>query len=424
MTASTGRSKRILIIVENLPVPFDRRVWAEATTLAEAGYEVSVISPALKDYEKPYEVHDGVHVYRHPIHQAGAGMLGYFREYAGALFWQLRLAFRIWRKRGIDVIHACNPPDLIFLVALFFKLFGVKFLFDHHDLSPELFETKFNRRGLFWRFLLWAERLTFALADVSIATNESYKKIAVSRGGMRPEDVFVVRSGPRLDRLQIRPPREELKNGADILVGYVGVIGEQEGLDLLIEAAEILVKRYAPTRIHFAIVGSGPALASVKDLACERGLSDFFTFTGRASDDLFLDVLNSADLCVNCDRFSVMNDLSTMNKILEYMALAKPIVQFDLHEGRQSAGPASLYARPDDPEDFAAKIAHLIEHPDDRARMGALGRKRIEEKFAWPHSAPVLLAAYRRVFDKSASPAIAQRSPRPGLSPAKPKAQQ
>lgn len=398
MTASTGKPKRVLIIVENLPVPFDRRVWAEATTLVDAGYSVSVISPMFDGYEKQYELIEGVHVYRHPICEASDGAFGYLREYAGALMWQMRLALKIWRTRGFDVIHACNPPDLIFLVAMFFKLFGVKFVFDHHDLCPELFETKFERRGVFWRLLLVIERLTFALADVSIATNQSYKKIAIDRGRMKPERTFVVRSGPRLDRLEVRPPKAELKNGADILIGYVGVIGHQEGLDLLVDAIDVLRAHYSPAKIHVAVIGAGPALDEIKQLATARGLNDAFTFTGRASDDLMLDILNTADICVNCDRFSVMNDLSTMNKILEYMALAKPIVQFDLHEGRQSAGEASLYARPDDPEDFAAKIAHLIEHPDDRARMGALGRQRILDELSWRHSAPFLLAAYDAVF--------------------------
>lgn len=400
MTASTGNKKRVLIIVENLPVPFDRRVWAEATTLASAGYDVSVICPALKGFDEKYEFLDGVHVFRHPIYQAGSSATGYAREYLGAFYWQMRLALHVWRKRGIDVIHACNPPDLIFLVALFFRLIGKKFIFDHHDLCPELYEAKFGKRGLFWRFLFVAEWFTFKTANVSIATNKSYKRIAVERGGMAPEDVFIVRSGPKLDKLEIRPPRTELKRGADFLIGYVGVIGEQEGLDLLVDAADILTRRYAPLKAHFAVVGAGPALKSVKALVAERGLEDIFTFTGRASDDDLLDILNTADVCVNSDRWSAMNDMSTMNKIMEYMALGKPIVQFDLHEGRQSAGEASLYARPDDAEDFAAKIAHLIEHPDTRARMGKIGRRRIVENLSWEHSAPSLLAAYERVFSK------------------------
>lgn len=411
MTASIGRPRSVLIIVENLPVPFDRRVWAEATSLAAAGYVVSVISPALKDYETPYEFIDGVHVHRHAISQSDDTAVGYFKEYFGAVRRQFALALQIRRDRGVDVIHACNPPDLAFLVGAYFKaFFGSKFIFDHHDLSPELFEAKFDKRGFLWRMLLLAERLTFMTADVSIATNESYREIALSRGGMRPEDVFVVRSGPRLEKLEIRPAKPELKNGAKFLVGYVGVIGRQEGLDLLIDAAARLFALRQERDVHFAIVGGGPQLEAVKALASEKGVGDAFTFYGRASDDVLLDVLNTADLCVNPDRACAMNDKSTMNKIMEYMALKKPIVQFDLLEGRRSAGGASLYAKRDDPQDLAAKINVLLNQPTKRARMGELGRERVLSQLSWENSVPSLLAAYERALSKSAraAPAFAQ----------------
>jgi glycosyltransferase involved in cell wall biosynthesis len=418
MTASTGRARRVLIIVENLPVPFDRRVWAEATTLAASGAVVSVISPALPDYEAPYELIDGVHVYRHPISQSDDTAVGYLREYAGALYWQLRLAFRVRRERGVDVIHACNPPDLIFLVAFVFKaLFGAIFIFDHHDLSPELYEAKFSRRGLLWRLLRWAERLTFFLADTSIATNESYREIAIARGGMNPDDVFVVRSGPKLDKLEIRPPREELKKGAKFLIGYVGVIGRQEGIDLLIEAARQLLEKRGQGFAHFAIVGAGPKLEEMKRLAVDAGVAGAFTFYGRAPDDLLLDVLNSADICVNPDRACAMNDKSTMNKIMEYMALGKPIVQFDLTEGRRSAAGASLYAARDDAQDFAAKIEQLADQPAKRKRMGALGRERVANALSWTHSVPHLLAAYDRAFDKQAARRVTLRAEAATASP-------
>lgn len=411
MTASIGRTRRVLIIVENLPVPFDRRVWAEATSLVAAGYQVSVVSPVLKDYEAPYEIIDDVHVYRHPLVQANDTALGYLREYIGALYWQTRLAMRVRRERGFDLIHACNPPDLIFLVALIFKaLFGVRFVFDHHDLSPELYEAKFEKRGLMWRALLLAERLTFLASDVSIATNESYREIAKKRGAMREEDVFVVRSGPRLSQLEIRPPKPELKKGARFLIGYVGVIGRQEGLDLLVEAAVRLSELRAEDDVRYAIVGGGPKLEAMQALVRDKGLAHAFDFYGRASDDVLLDVLNTADVCVNPDRACAMNDKSTMNKIMEYMALRKPIVQFDLLEGRRSAGGASLYATRDSPDDFAAKINLLLNQPAKRARMGELGRERVLTQLSWDASVPALLAAYERAFAKSAAalkPAVA-----------------
>ncbi len=395
-----GRKRRVLIIVENLPVPFDRRVWAEATTLAQAGYEVSVISQTGKDAEAPYELLDGVHVYRHPMPPEGNGAAGYLREYGAALWHETRLALKVRRERGIDVIHGCNPPDLIFLVAWFMRLFGVRYLFDHHDICPELYETKFGKRGMLWRLMVLVEWLTFKTATVSIATNESYAEIARRRGGMAAEDVFIVRSGPKIDKLEIRPAKPELKKGARYLIGYVGVIGQQEGLDLLVETAQHLTGPMGRSDVHFGIVGGGPALEEVRADVKAKGLESYFTFTGRAPNDVLLDMLNTADVCVNPDRATPMNDLSTMNKIMEYMTLMKPVVQFDLKEGRASAQEASLYARKNDPVDFAEKIAKLLDDPARRERMGRIGRERIEGGLSWAHSVPNLLAAYERLFAK------------------------
>ncbi|KAB2886838.1 MAG: glycosyltransferase family 4 protein [Albidovulum sp.] len=392
--------RRVLIVVENLPVPFDRRVWAEATTLAQHGYTVSVISPKGKGFEADYELLDGVHVYRHDLPPEGNSAGGYLREYGSALWNELRLALKVRRERGIDVLHGCNPPDLIFLVAWAMRPFGVRYLFDHHDICPELYEAKFDKRGLLWKAMRLFEWLTFKTASVSIATNESYAEIARRRGGMKPEDVFVVRSGPKIEKLAIRPPRDDLKKGAKHLIGYVGVIGQQEGLDLLVEAAEHMIRRMGRTDVHFGIVGGGPALEEIRADVKARGLEDHFTFTGRAPDDLLLDMLNTADVCVNPDRVTPMNDLSTMNKIMEYMTLAKPIVQFELKEGRASAAEASLYARPNDTVDFAGKIVSLLDDPGRRADMGRIGRERVQAALSWAHSVPNLLAAYDRIFAK------------------------
>ena len=404
--------RRVLIIVENLPAPFDRRVWAEATTLARAGHVVSIICPMMKGYDAEFEQIDGVAIYRHPLHEAGAEG-EYLREYAGALYHQLRLALRVRRERGFDVIHACNPPDLIFLVAGLFKaLFGVRFIFDHHDLCPELFEAKFGRRGLRWRLLLALERLTFALADVSIATNESYRDIAIHRGGMKPDRVFIARSGPRLDKILLRDANPALKkNGARFLIGYVGVIGRQEGLDLLVDAAAHLVNVIGRKDAHFAIIGDGPELDTVKAHAAALGVADYFSFLGRVDDATFLETLSTADLCVNADRWCALNDKSTMNKILEYMALAKPIVQFDLVEGRRSAGAASFYAKKDDSADFARQIETLLRDEALRVAMGKIGRERVVRELSWAHSEPALLAAYDRAFaQKTGEPAAVAAS--------------
>lgn len=399
MKAFAGNvTRRVLIIVENLPVPFDRRVWQEATTLRDAGYQVSIICPATKDYPKRRETIDGIEVYRHPLPHEAEGALGYALEYGSALFWELYLATKIAFTRGFDVIHACNPPDLIFMVAAFFKPFGKKFVFDHHDINPELYEAKFGRRDFFYKLMCWAERMTFRMADMSIATNKSYRKIAIERGGMDPDKVHVVRSGPKLDRLKILPPKADLKQGRKYLVGYVGVMGKQEGIDLLLETVKHLVYSKGRTDIHFGLVGGGTSLEEMKEMARELGVADYVTFTGRVSDQDLLDMLNTADVCVNPDVANAMNDASTMNKIMEYMALGKPIVQFDLTEGRYSAQDASLYARHNDPEDMADKIVELLDDPARRQEMGEFGRNRVINELEWQYEAPKLLAAYESLW--------------------------
>ena len=395
----------VLILVENLPVPFDRRVWQEACTLRDAGYAVSVICPTGKGYEQRHELLEDIAIYRYRLPFEAAGAFGYALEYGVALFWSFLLSLRVLVTRGFDIIHACNPPDLFFLLGGFYKLFGKKFVFDHHDLNPELYEAKFGRRDFFHRLLLKLERWTFRTADVSIATNESYREVALSRGGMDPERVFVVRSGPSLERLKIQPPLEELKQGRRYLVGYVGVMGRQEGIELLLHAVRIVVRCFAREDVHFGLVGGGTSLAEMRTLAQNLSIDEYVTFTGRVPDPQLLAMLNTADVCVNPDRAGALNDKSTMNKIMEYMALAKPVVQFDLTEGRRSAGDASLYARQDDPADLAAKILSLLDDPERRARMGRLGRERVERELEWRHQAPRLLAAYASLWQGHAIPA-------------------
>lgn len=393
------KGKKVLIVVENLPVPFDRRVWLEARTLKAAGAVVSVICPTGKGFEKRYEVIEGIHVYRHTLPLDAEGAAGYLAEYGAALFWESFLAWKIFFKHGINVIHGCNPPDLIFLVAIQFKLFGVKYLFDHHDINPELYEAKFDKRGFFWKLMVLFERFTFGLAKVSIATNESYKKIAIERGKMKPENVFVVRSGPDLSKVKPVPENDKWKNGRKYLVGYVGVMGQQEGIDLLLESVQHLVKTQNRTDIQFVLVGGGPALSSLKSMSEQLGLTDYVTFTGRAPDlDLF-EVLSTADVCVNPDRVNPMNDKSTMNKIMEYMAFSKPIVQFDVTEGKYSALESSLYAAPNDPIDMAAKISDLLSDPEKCKSMGSFGNERVNSQLSWKQSIEPLISAYKKILD-------------------------
>lgn len=387
--------KHILIIIENLPAPFDRRVWQEALTLSENGARVSIICPKMKGYDKSYEYLNGINIYRHPLRE-GRGAIGYLVEYTQALFWEFFLSWKIYLNKKFHIIHGCNPPDLIFLIAILFKPFGVKFVFDHHDINPELYISKFNKKGFYYKLMVWFERLTFKTASFSIATNESYKKIALVRGGMPPEKVQVVRSGPKLDRLKIIAPVQALKKGKKYLVGYVGVIGEQEGLDLLLESIRIILNKRKD--VHFGIVGGGTYLEDIKKACANLDLMEDVDFYGRVDDRTMLEVLNTADVCVNPDKPTAMNDLSTMNKIMEYMALKKPIVQYSLKEGRYSAQKASLYANNTDPSDFADKIIRLLDNEQMRVEMGEFGYRRVLETLSWKHESKNLISLYKKVF--------------------------
>ena len=391
--------RKILIIVENLPVPFDTRVWQEATTLAANGYTVSVICPKGKGFDKEYEMLDGVRIYRHDLPAEGNGPLGYAREYFTALKEEWRLARKVMREVGFHVIHGCNPPDNIYMVAQRFRRRGVDYVFDHHDICPELFEAKFGKKsGLLYRSQLWLERNTYRHCRFAFVTNESYRRIAIERGGMKPEDVTVLRSGPRLERLRIIPPVPAIKRGKRYMVGYLGVIGQQEGIEYLLEAARYVRDELHRDDIFWGIVGGGPHLEALRRMSSEMGLDDIVEFTGRVPDQKLLEYLNTADICVNSDEYNEMNDKSTMNKILEYMALGKPIVQFDLTEGRYSAQDASLYARPNDHRDLADKIVELLDDEPRRKAMGEYGRRRVIEELSWEHTSKALLEAYDRYF--------------------------
>jgi glycosyltransferase involved in cell wall biosynthesis len=391
-------SKKVLIIVENLPVPFDKRVWKEACALNDEGYQVTVLCPRAKGYTENHVFLRGINIYRHPIPKERNGLFGYIWEYGWALFWEITYAWWIYITSGFDIIQGCNPPDNIFLVALPFKLFGVKYIFDHHDASPELYNAKYKRTGLMYKLLLILERLTYYFSDTVITTNESYKDLAVNRGRVGPRDVFVVRNGPDIASFKPVCPKSTLKHGQPYLVGYVGNMSHQDGLDILLDVVQ-QIKTQGRRDVHFTCVGGGPGLANLCQLVKDRDLEDMINFTGRVSDQELLEVLSTADVCVNPDTPCKMNDISTMIKIMEYMALGKAIVQFDLKEGRFTAQEASLYSNPQDPvADFAKKILWLLDHPEDRKRMGAFALKRVEQKLAWKYSVANLLLAYSHVY--------------------------
>src|SRR5215831_10761418 len=392
--------QKVLIIVQNHSVPPDPRVLHEARSLRANGYEVTVLSPRRKEWPRGYEVVDGIRIYRHPTPREGSTSPGYVWEYGWSLFWEFVYTAWIYLRHGFDVIEGCNPPDDIVLVALPFKLFGVKYIFDHHDACPELYAAKGGNEGTLYKILLWLEKVTYRFSDVVMVTNGSYKELAIKRGGRSADDIFVVRNGPDPETFKAVPPNPKHKNRKRYLVGYVGCMNYQDGLDILIEVAEH-IKKLGRTDVGFVCVGGGPELPGLRQMVKDRNLTDTVNFTGRVPDSNLLEALSTADLCVNPDRPCEMNDISTMIKIMEYMAVGKPIVQFESKEGRFSAQEASLYADKVDPiRSFAEKILWLLDRPEERKRMGEFGRRRLEQELAWQHSVPHLLAAYDRALDK------------------------
>ncbi len=385
----------VCIIVENLPVPLDGRVWREAGALRDAGYLVSVICPKGKgSFTASYELLDGIHIYRHRAWEA-SGAIGYLLEYGWALAAEFYLALKVFVRTRFRILQACNPPDTIFLIGLFFKLFGVRFIFDHHDLGPELFESKFGeRKGPFFALTRLAEKWSFRVADASIATNESFKEVAVTRGGKRPEQVFVVRNCPDLKKFRRGPNRPEIKRGKPLLVAYVGFMGNQDGLPLLLESIEHIVRDNNRQDTHFVLIGDGAVLPELRAMVSRKNLAPFVTFTGQVPHEEVAVYLSSADVGVAPDPKTPMNDSSTMIKIFEYMAFGLPVVLFDLKEGRNSAGSAALYAAPNDPIDFAHQITRLLDSRELRQQLGECGRRRIEESMNWGVEKGLLLRAY------------------------------
>ena len=384
---------KALILVENLSVPFDRRVWQECLALRDEGWRVHVICPqgTKRDTELEIEL-DGIAIHRFPLAPATGGVLGYLREYATAL-WH---TFRLTRKVGhVDVVQACNPPDLLFLVARRLRRRGARFIFDQHDLVPELYLSRFNRgKDFLYRGVCWLERQTFRAADVVIATNQSYREIALTRGGKAPEDVFVVRSAPTVDRFRQVPPDLSIKYGKQYLLCYLGVMGPQDGVDYALRSLAKLRDEMGRTDWHATFIGGGDTFDAMVALSDDLGLSDCVDFTGRIPDEDLLRYLSTADVCLSPDPLNPLNDVSTMNKIMEYMAMARPIVSFDLHEARVSAAEAAVYATPNDESEFAKRIVELLDDPRERQRMGEVGRQRVAGQLSWNHSKAALIAAY------------------------------
>lgn len=392
---------RVLIIVQNLPVPLDRRVWLEARTLRQNRYRVSVICPKSKEYPRSFEVIDGIAIYRYRIPFDAQSPFAYVMEFIYAWLATALLSLRVLFRQGFDVIHACNPPDTFFLLGLFYKLLGKEFLFDHHDLSPEMFLAKFRgRNGLIYQSLILLEKLTMKTAKVILSTNESYRQIAIHRGHKDPADIFIVRTGPDLEQIKPVEPDESLKRGFRYLVCYLGEMCTQDGVDYLLRAAHYVKNGLKRNDVGFVLIGGGPAVPMLKDLSHTMGLTDLLWFTDRLSDQELCRYLSTADVCVDPDPWSEWANNSTMNKILEYMAFGKPIVAFDLKEIRNSARRAAIYVPPNDVRLFAEKIVYLLDDPALRQKMGEYGRQRIINQLSWQHTSPPLLAAYKKIFQQ------------------------
>ena len=389
------RQPGILIIVENLTVPLDRRVWQEACALRDAGYTVSVVCPKGGKYTAPYELLDGVHLFRHPLPIEARGSLGYVAEYSSALFFEFVLSVKAYFKVGFDVVQACNPPDLLFVIGGFWKyLFGKPFVFDHHDINPELYEAKFGRRGAWHRLLGFLERQTFRVADVAIATNETFRDIATGRGGMAKDRVFIVRSVPDTSRFRRVEPNPSLKKGRKHLVGFVGIMGSQDGVDIIVEAMHAIVHEQGRSDVQALIVGTGTELQYLEKLSADRGLTDFITFPGFQSGNTLLTAMSTFDIGIIPDPKNVYNDKISMNKVFEYMTLGIPFVQFDLIEGRKMAGDAALYAGNNCPRSLAMRMLTLLDDEELRTRTAAEGVARAKSLLRWEEERGRLLAAY------------------------------
>jgi glycosyltransferase involved in cell wall biosynthesis len=384
----------VLILVENLPVPLDRRVWQESCVLRDAGYEVVVICPQMRGFNEPEEIIDGIHVYRHWIAEEANGVIGFLREYGSALWGEMRLSWKAWRRHRFRLVHLCNPPDLLFLVALPFKLFfKVRVIYDVHDVWPEMFEAKFGRRGVLYWAVRLAERLTYASADLVLATNESVRRVALERGKMPDQRVFVVRTAPNISTLNYQAD-PVLKKGRSYLVGYVGVMGDADGVDYLMDAAAHLVHTLGRADIQFLLMGTGPEHARLAARRDQLGLQNHVDLPGRVTNEFLFAALQTMDLGVSCDPINTYNDHCTMNKVLEYMTFAKPQVLFDLKEGRASAGGAAMYVGENSAIKLAEAIQDLLDDPVARERMGRLGQERIRTQLNWERSALQLSMAY------------------------------
>lgn len=402
-------SARVLMLIENLSYPWDRRMRNLSRALHEAGFGVSVICPKGENCDRAgFEVIDGIRVYRYPKLCEASGALGYLVEYGWALLCTAILMPVLALREGFDCIHSANPPDLFFLLAWPWKLLGKKFIYDQHDLSPELYESKFGRRDFMYKVLLWLERMSYRTADLVIATNASYREIALDRGHVKSENAVIVRNGVDLREFHQRTPRPALKGGFTFLAFYVGVMGKQDGVDRIILAADHLVHRLHRSEVLFVLAGKGESWQGLQELSRELHVDHVVRFPGRISDDELLDYLATADVCLAPDPPDRMNQLSTMTKIMEYMGCGKPIVSFDLLESRRSAAYAAVYVEGDNPVAFAEEINRLLDDPARRRRMGQIGVDRTMHVVGLNVQRKALVDAYCRLTGRVVAEEVAE----------------
>jgi len=383
-SAPSTTTKSVLLVVENLPVPYDRRVWQQALALKAANYQVSVVSPATQHHPKLAEHLEGIHVYRYPMLIEGKGYLGLIAEYVWSFicifFWTLFVSVR----RGFKVIMMANPPDIYFPIVWMWRLLGKKTVFDHHDLTPELFATKFNlNRSVVLSFLYFAERRMLRAVHKVVSTNESYKAIGMQRGRRSDEDVVVVRNAPDPARFSLRPPDPALRKSAKYMVAFLGEIGQQDGVDVLIRAISVINAQLGPNAVHYVLMGAGPHYDNIVAYAKSCGVSDQITFTGRADNDMICRVLSTADLAVDPCPDSPHANVSTATKIMEYMFFSLPVVAFDLLETRRSGDESICYARRSDEAHFSQLLVELLRDEARRRVLGRAARRRLETALSW-----------------------------------------
>ncbi len=395
MSKSPGLRGRVLILVQNLSVPFDRRVWLECQSLVDAGFRVAVVCPKAPGDPTYYRL-NGVDLFKYRPYAPGGSSMAFVLEYVYSFLATLLLSLRASVGGRFSVIQSCNPPDLFWPIGLLFRVIhGSSFVFDHHDLCPELYQSRFPDGNPFiYRALRLMERCTARTADHVISTNDSYRQIVLDRDGIAPACVTVIRTGPDLTRLRRTAAEPSLRRARPHLAVYLGVMGPQDGVDLVVEMADHVVHQLGRRDIGFTLIGSGDCFDDLVALSHRLELSDFVTFTGRIPDADVAALLSTADVGISPDPKNPLNDVSTMNKTMEYMAFGLPVVAFDLRETRVSAADAAVYATPNEVGELAQLLVELIDDEPRRRAMGTAGRARIERELAWGHQAPRYVGVY------------------------------